>query len=110
MFNVCGNEWALVYCRPNDIKLRRPDGVYTLGVADNNCKTVFISDSLSPHMFQKVLIHEICHCYVFETGYEVEPEVEEIIADFVSIFGINVIETATYIMDNYIDKIKILGA
>ena len=26
LFNICGSEWALVYCRPNDIKLRRPDG------------------------------------------------------------------------------------
>lgn len=98
MFNVCGNEWALVYCRPNDIKLRRPDGVYTLGVADNNCKTVFISDNLSPHMFQKVLIHEMCHCYCFETGYAVEPDVEEIIADFISINGTDIISTVEEIL------------
>lgn len=99
MFEVCGTPWALVYCKPNDIKLRRPDGVYTLGVADNTCKTVFISNSLSPYMFEKVLIHEMCHCYVFETGYMVDAGTEEIIADFVSIYGLDIIDAVYHVME-----------
>lgn len=110
MFNVYGTEWALIYCHPNNANLQRPDGVFTLGVADNNCKTVYIADNLTPKLELKVVIHELCHCYCFETGYQVEPEIEEMIADFVSIFGVDIIETANYIMDNYISKIEMLGA
>lgn len=110
MFNVYGTEWALIYCHPNNPNLQRPDGVFTLGVADNNCKTVYVANNLTPQLELKVIIHELCHCYCFETGYIVDSITEEQIADFVSLFGIDIIETANYIMGNYINKIKMLGA
>lgn len=66
VFTINGENWILQFVRPNSEKLCRSDGVYTLGVTDNNAKTVSIARSMSDYMTNKVL----CHEYVQRTNPE----------------------------------------
>ena len=47
VFTINGENWILQFVRPNSEELRRSDGVYTLGVTDNNDKTVSIARGMS---------------------------------------------------------------
>lgn len=80
--------------------LMRSDGTYTLGVTDNNLKTVFISDSLNDKLFDKVLCHELCHVFTFENGCNMDIEIEEIVADFMSLYGRRIVECADKILNH----------
>lgn len=100
MFTVNGIEWKLSLVAPYSDNLKRSDNTITLGVTDNNAKTIYINNRLSDAMFDKVLLHELCHVHAMEYNYSIPIEVEEIVCDFLSIYGRNII----YIADEIIDK------
>lgn len=104
-FQVNGNEWKIIFVNTLNKQLMRSDGSYTLGVSDNNLKTVFISDNLSEYMVNKVLCHELTHIYCFEKCYSVDIETEEIIADFMSLYGRDVIYLADTILNSVMRNI-----
>lgn len=101
MFKVNNSDWYLRFTEPYSDMLKRSDGTYTLGVTDNNLKTIFLSDRLSGYMLDKVVCHELCHVYAFENDCNFDIQTEEIIADFMSLFGRDII----YMLD---DLMKIL--
>lgn len=101
-FVVNENIWKIQYEKPNSAELRRSDGSLTLSVCDNNCKTIFINKNLKGYMFEKVLCHELTHVYAFEYNYITDIETEEIIADFLSLFGKNII----YLLDDLITVLQ----
>lgn len=90
-FYVNGNVWKLEFVNPNDPVLINDDGVYTLGVTDNNVKTVYINNRLNGYMYRKVLSHEITHLFIFESGLTFDRQTEEVIADFIASYGTEVI-------------------
>ena len=105
MFTVNGTDWNIVLVNANSKHLRRSDGTYTLGVCDNFYKTVYIYKYLDDFMFNKVLAHEITHVFCFEYDLSLDIDTEEIIADFISLYGreiINltdeIINTLTYLI------------
>jgi len=100
-FTVEGEVWNLQFVNPRSNHLRRSDGSVTIGVSDDNLKTVFISDSLSDAMTDKVLCHELVHVFSFANNLEIDLETEEIIADFLSLYGRDII----YLADNLLRKI-----
>lgn len=69
-------------------------------MTDNQKKTVFIADSLSEYMFIKVLCHELTHVFSFSYDLTLDIETEEIIADFMSLYGRDIIYLADDIMHN----------
>ena len=91
MFKVNGVRWHIAYEMPNSPNLMRSDGVYTLGVADNNVKTIFLNNRLNGSMLDRVLCHELTHVYSFENDLDIPIEVEEIIAYFMSLYGREII-------------------
>lgn len=99
-FTVNGSVWRLQFARTGDRRLRRSDGSYTIGMSDNNVKTVFIADSLSEYMTGRVIRHELVHCICFEYNLTMPIEVEERIADFMAGYGQEVIYLADRIMDD----------
>lgn len=101
MFKVNGTEWNISIVAPYSDILKRSDNVYTLGVTDNSLKTIFLSNKLRGRMLDKVLCHEITHVYSFENGCDFDIQTEEVIADFMSLFGRDVI----YLLD---DLMKII--
>jgi hypothetical protein len=104
-FNVNNHEWELLFVNPNNPHLRRSDGSITLGVTDGRLKTVFIADNLSDYMTDKVLMHEMSHVHAIEYDYTIPIEIEEIVCDFMSLYGRNTVYTVDSIMDNILRRI-----
>ena len=103
-FNVNNNRWILQFASPNSKELKRSDNVYTLGVTDNNTKTVTIAYGMSDYMTNKVLCHELVHVYSFENNCNIDMQTEEIIADFMSLYGRDIIYLADDILNNVMEK------
>lgn len=100
-FSVNNQEWKLQFVKPSSKDLMRSDNSITLGVTDNNTRTVYINNRLSDYMTNKVLAHEICHVFAFSFDYSMPIEVEETVADFFSLFGrdmINLLDDLTLIL------------
>lgn len=100
-FTVEGEVWELQFVNPKSNHLRRSDGSVTIGVSDDNLKTVFINDSLNDYMTDKVLCHELVHVFSFANDLVIDIETEEIIADFMSQYGRSII----YLADNLLTEI-----
>lgn len=101
-FTVNNQEWDLVFVKPNSKYLMRSDGSITLGMTDNNAKTVFINDRINDYMKDKVICHELTHVFAFEFDYYMDIETEEIVADFMSLYGRRII----YLLDDLIEVLK----
>lgn len=101
VFFINGNLWKLKFVKSSSKNLIRSDGTRTFGVTDNNVKIVFMADNMSEHMEDKVLCHELTHVHAMEYDYYMPIEVEEIVADFMSLYGRSIIYLADELM-NYI--------
>ena len=101
MFSVNGQKWKLQFVNANSNQLLRSDGSRTIGVSDNYMKTVFICDSLTDKMTDKVLCHELVHVFSFVHNLSIPMETEEIIADFLSLYGRDII----YLADSLLNSI-----
>lgn len=101
-FRVNGIEWNLSLVEPYSDNLKRSDNTITLGVTDNNTKSIYINNRLSDAMFDKVLCHELVHVFSFENNLSVPIETEEIIANFMSLYGRDIIYLADDIMSSLI--------
>lgn len=95
-FVVNGNIWLLRFVRPSDKNLKNSLGAYTLGVTDNNVKTVFIADNLDDYMTEHVICHELTHCICFEHNIFLPFDTEEWLCNFMSDHGKEII----YLLDN----------
>ena len=58
-----------------------------------------IADNVSDYMADKILCHELVHVYLFSYGCDIDIETEEIIADFMSLYGRNIVYTADKIFN-----------
>lgn len=103
-FEVNKTLWKLKFVDSKNSHLRRSDGSWTIGVSDNNVKTVFVSDILSDYMTDRVICHELCHVFSFENDLNIPISTEEIIADFMSLYGRNIIYLADSIMSSLIGR------
>ena len=101
-FTVNNQEWELRFVNPNNKNLMRSDGSITLGMTDCNTKTVYINNRLNNYMTDKVLCHELTHVYAFSFDYFIDIQTEEIVADFLSLFGRDII----YLLDDIIKILK----
>ena len=100
-FAVNNQEWQLLFVNPSNSNLKRSDGSITIGMTDNNTRTVYMNNRLSDYMTNKVLAHELCHVFAFSFDYSMPIEVEETVADFFSLFGrdmINLLDDLTLIL------------
>lgn len=104
-FVVNGNIWLLKFVRPSSDDLLRSDMTRTFGVTDNNVKTVFIANNMNDYMTDKILCHELTHVYSFEYDYTMDIQTEEIVADFMSLFGRSIIYMADDIMGKMLRRI-----
>lgn len=104
-FYVNNTRWDIKYVPPNSEHLKNSLGICTLGVCDNSQKTIFLSNRLSGKMLDKVICHELTHVYSFENDYVMDIQTEEIVADFMSLFGRDIIYLADEIMGNLLRRI-----
>lgn len=101
IFSVNGETWKLQFVNAKSQHLLRSDGTRTIGVTDNYMKTVFVCDSLTEKMTDKVLCHELVHVFSFAYNLNIPIETEEIIADFLSLYGRDII----YLADNLLSDV-----
>lgn len=102
VFTVNNQEWQLKFVNPNSNELMRSDGSITLGMTDNNVKTVYINNKLNNYMTDKVLAHELTHVFAFEFDYFIPIQTEEIVADFMSLYGRDIV----YLLDDLVGILK----
>lgn len=97
IFKVNGNIWQVVNVLPYDRNLKTSNG-HTLGVCDNNDKTIYMDVMLSTDKYNHVLTHEIVHVFCFEYGLNFPTSIEEKIANFIADYGREIIEVVDYLV------------
>lgn len=102
MVTINGIEWKIIICSSSNSKLRRSDNVYTLGVTDLNDKSIYLAVQLKGQLLYKVLCHELVHAACFSYGYFLDIKTEEIVADFISLYGSKVIMAADTVFNNLV--------
>ena len=105
VFLVNNHIWKLEFARPGSRNLRRSDGSYTFGVTDGAVNKVYLMDNMSDYMTDKVLLHELAHVHAMEYNYSIPIEVEEIVCDFLSLYGRSVVYMADEIMGKIMQNI-----
>lgn len=103
-FEINGVIWRIEYCNPSNPKLQRSDGTWTIGVTDDSLKTVFIANNLTNAMTDRVICHELTHVFSFENNCSFDLKTEEIIANFMSLYGRDIIYLADSIMSNLVRR------
>ena len=83
--------WKIIFVDNKNNNLLNNHGLLTLGVTDNNVKTVFLSNKISGDLLYKVLCHELCHVYCFSYGIYLDVAEEERLAQFISDYGKSII-------------------
>lgn len=65
----------------------RADGTQTIGMTDGYNHTVYLANNLRGRMLDRVLSHELTHVILFSYGIEIDEVLEEKLAQWVSIYG-----------------------
>lgn len=105
VFTINNHVWKLEFVRPGSNDLRRSDGSYTFGVTDGAVNKVYLMDNMSDYLTDKVLLHELTHVHAMEYNYSIPIEVEEIVCDFLSLYGRSVVYMADEIMGKIMKSI-----
>lgn len=105
MFQINGETWNISMVSPNHPKLRRLNGGYTIGACDDTTKTIYINYNLNSRYLQKVLCHEITHAAMFSYNIDITLEQEELLADLIATYGMEIIEI-TNVIFHRIKKIR----
>lgn len=94
MFVINGEQWRVVNVPPSHPALRRPSGEVALGMCYDDNKTIYISDILEayPHLYKKVLCHEVVHAAMFSYDIYLEYDQEELMADIIATYGEEIID------------------
>lgn len=99
MFEINQVQWSLKFVPPTSPALMRNDGSHTVGICDNNTKTIYLSDELHGNFFKKVLCHELVHASMFSYGVELTLEQEELLADMIATYGEEIIKTTNVLFN-----------
>ena len=99
-----GNVWNMVFVEPHSKYLSRSDGSKTVGVTDNNTKTIYLSNMLQGKFLDRVLCHELVHVASFSYKCNIDIETEEIIADFMSLYGREIVYLADDLLKSVVKR------
>ena len=93
MFQI-NNQWWYISFVPKYSKiLQRSDGTYTVGVTDNDTKTVYIDETIKGYF---------THAAMFSYGIKLNIEQEKLLADLIATYGTEIIS----ITDKIFARIK----
>lgn len=105
MFVINNIEWDIVFLPPASPCLRRSDGSVTCGVTDFGDKCVYLSNMLQGEFLRKVIAHELCHCFCFSFNISMPIEQEEYLADWISLYGTDLIYLLDDLMRNILRRV-----
>ena len=92
MFYINGISWKIKFTYPWDNVFKLKNGQYTIGMCDNNTKTIYLAQNLEGSLLKKVLCHEIVHAAMFSYGIYLSLDQEEVIADIIATYGDEIIQ------------------
>lgn len=92
LFKIKDAEWTCFFVKEDDKNLKG-----NIGLARFRDNSIFISEALNKHETSKTLIHELVHAFTWEFGFYQVKFTDEIICDFFSIYGREIIKLADYI-------------
>lgn len=102
MFTINGINWRISFVEPSSAYLKRSDGSTTVGMTDWDTNTVYVSKYLKGTFLERVICHELCHCFCFSYGITIDIETEEFLADWISLYG----KELVYLLDNLMMSIS----
>ena len=102
MFTINHEVWIVKFMQPYDEIFRMDNGEFTIGVCDDNTKTIYISKLLRGEKLKQVLCHEIVHAAMFSYNVELEYEQEELLANLIAIYGKEIVQ----ITDNIFKRLS----
>lgn len=102
MFTINHEVWIVKFTQPYDEIFRMDNGEFTIGVCDDNTKTIYISNLLKGEKLKQVLCHEIVHAAMFSYNVELEYEQEELLANLIAIYGKEIVQ----ITDNIFKRLS----
>ena len=91
-FYINNIKWKIKFVSINNSVLTRSDGSRTVGMTDWNTCTVYLANNLTGKFLERVLCHELCHCICFSYNIKMDIDQEEFLANWVSLYGRDVIE------------------
>lgn len=103
-FEINGIRWKIEFVPITDRSLTRSDGSYSLAVCDGNKCTVYVSNRLRGAKLRRVVAHELCHCFCVSYNIYMPIEQEEYLADFISLYGTDIVYLLDVLMDNFQKK------
>lgn len=92
MFQINGQTWFIKIIDPNNEVFVMDNGMHTIGVCNNNTKTIFLSNQLRGNLLKKVLCHELVHAAMFSYQVELDLEQEELVANLIATYGEEIIQ------------------
>lgn len=92
MININGETWFVKFTQPYDDIFITEDGSRTIGVCDDNTKTIYLANSLRGKKLKKVLCHELVHAAMFSYDVSLVYEQEELLANLIATYGEEIIE------------------
>lgn len=102
MFEINGVKWNIEFVLVTSPFLTRSDGSQSVGVTDANTSTVYLSNRLKGAFLRRVVAHELCHCFCFSFNIHMPMEQEEYLADWVSLYGTDLI----YLLDDLMGSLN----
>lgn len=94
MFKINNKTWEIVKISRQNPMLMRSDGSRTVGMTDRDTKRIYLADDLRGKFLDRVLCHELCHAFCLSYNVYMDIDTEEIVADFLAIYGREVFEIA----------------
>lgn len=97
-FIINNSMWQVQAVNSTDVSLQKSDKTYSVGVADKNTRTIYLSDRLHGVFLRKVLMHEVCHAICMSYEIYLPIEQEEVVCDFVATYGDEVFEIVDIVL------------
>lgn len=101
---INGIYWDILFVPANSPKLKRSDGSITIGMTDGLRRVVYLNNGLKGRLLDKVMAHELVHCFMFSYDINIDIEQEEFIADWVATYGRELIYLLDDLAQNLIAK------
>lgn len=101
MLSINGEYWDIILVEPTDPLLLMPDNRFAFGVCDDTIHTIAIRKDLYGDDFEQVLCHELVHAAMFAYNIKLSYHCEEMLAEIISIFGEEIINTTDMIFDRF---------
>ena len=96
---INGVRWRVRLVSPAHPLLLTPWKTHALGVCDKVTQTICVDETLSPQLLKEVLCHEIVHAFMFSYMIDLSYSEEELVAELMSQYGEEILETTNIIYD-----------